>query len=386
MQYQLSENILTVNLEGKIDTNNADEISAELLELAQKFPTEKFILNLEKLNYISSAGLRAVLKLSKIKKNNLQLVEASREVYEVFDISGFTKILNIQKALRKISADNLIELGRGTSGTIYKLDDENILKVYKENWSFEDVARERANSQAAFVAGINTAISYDVVKVGKNFGIVYEMINANTLEKIILDNIDDIESIESHSRRFAEFIKKQHAIKTDFPDIRQRIISIAEKTPIYSAKDLKIVRQIVENVPECKNFCHGDLNLANILLQDGQLIMIDMGEIASGHPVFDLSWIYFIHILRKKAVQNPEIENKKRSKLLPDAMWKTFLQTYFNTTDEKDIAHYERTILPYGLIMLLNATKARVVPKMDRDFSKNTLLAEFERGIVPIDF
>ena len=156
MNYQLAENILTVNLEGKIDTSNADEISAELLELAKKFPAEKFILNLEKLNYISSSGLRAVLRLSKLKKKNLQLVEASREVFEVFDTSGFTKIIDIQKALRKISADNLLELGRGTSGTVYKLDAENILKVYNSNWTFEDVAKERANSQAAFLAGIST--------------------------------------------------------------------------------------------------------------------------------------------------------------------------------------------------------------------------------------
>ena len=163
MNCQLTEKILTVNIEGKIDTSNADTISAELLELAKKFPAEKFILNLEKLDYISSAGLRAVLKLSKLK-NNLQLIEASREVFEVFETSGFTKIIDIQKALRKISADNLIELGRGTSGTVYQLDDENILKVYSANWTFADVAKERANSQAAFLAGISTAISYDVVK------------------------------------------------------------------------------------------------------------------------------------------------------------------------------------------------------------------------------
>lgn len=383
MEFNLSENILTVNLEGKIDTNNADEIGAELSELAKKFPAEKFILNLENLKYISSSGLRAMLKLGKLKKNNLQLVEASREVYEVFDTSGFTKILNIQKALRKISADNLIELGRGTSGTVYKLDDENILKVYKENWTFEDVARERANSQAAFVEGIDTAISYDVVKVSENFGIVYEMINADTLEKVMLD---DVENIENHSRRLAEFIKEQHAIETNFEDARQRQISMAEKVEFYSADDLKIVRQFLEAVPNCKNFSHGDLNLTNILLQDGQMIMIDMGEISSGHPVFDLSWLYFMYVIRKRSAQRHGVKNPMGPKIMPDAMWKIFLQTYFNTTDEKAIEHYERAILPYSFIQVLNATLTRPVPKEACNFYKNIILAEFERGIIPIDF
>ena len=383
MDFNLSENILTVNLKGKIDTSNADKINEELLELAKKFPTEKFVLNLEKLKYISSTGLRAILRLGKLKKKNLQLVEASREVYEVFDTSGFTKIINIQKALRKISADNLIELGRGTSGIVYKLDDENILKVYNSNWNFENVAKERANSQAAFVEGISTAISYDVVKVGDNFGIIYEMINADTLEKVMLE---DVSKIEEHSRRFAEFIKEQHAVETDFEDAKQRLISNSEKAPIYSAEDLKVVRQFLETVPNCKNFCHGDLNLTNILLQNGQMIMIDMGEISSGHPVFDLSWIYFMYVIRAKSAQRKGVKNPMGPKIMPDIMWKTFAQTYFNTKDEKIIEHYERKILPYSLIQVLNATITRPLPKEACEYYKKILLNEFERGIIPVNF
>lgn len=383
MQYQLTENILTVNLEGKIDTSNADEISAELLELAKKFPVEKFILNLKNLSYISSAGLRAVLRLSKLKKKNLQLIEASREVFEVFDTSGFTQIINIQKALRQISADNLIELGRGTSGTVYKLDDENILKVYNANWNFEDVARERANSQAAFVAGISTAISYDVVKVGESFGIVYEMIDANTLEKVMLE---DTEHIEDYSQKFAEFVKEQHAIKTDFEDIKQHLISNAEKISYYSADNLKIVRQILDAVPDSKNFCHCDLNFGNILLQNGQMIMIDMGEIASGHPIFDLSWLYFMYVIRKKIIEEKGVKNPMGPKITPDIVWKTFMQTYFNTKDEKAIAQYERALLPYSLIQVLNASTTRPIPQKACELYRNILMAEVERGIVPIDF
>lgn len=383
MQYELTENILTVNLEGKIDTNNADEISAELLELAKKFPTEKFVLNLEKLTYISSAGLRAVLKLSKIKQKNLQLIEASPNVYEVFETSGFTQIISIKKALRKISADNLTLLGKGTSGAVYKLDDENILKVYNENWNFNEVEKERANSQAAFLEGIDTAIAYDVVKVGECFGIVYEMINADTLEKVMLE---DVEHIENHSRRFAEFVKEQHAIETDFEDIRQRIISVAEKAEIYSAEEFKIVREYIEAIPYCKNFCHTDINLANILLQNGKMILIDMGGISSGHPFFDLAWLYFVYVIRKRIVQKHNVKNPMGPKIMPDTMWKTFAKEYFNTTDEKTIEHYERELLPLAFIRVLNATLMRPVPKEACKFYKNTLLAEFERGIILPDF
>jgi uncharacterized protein (TIGR02172 family) len=379
MQYRLNGNILTINPEGKIDTNNADEISAEFLELAQKFPNEKFVLNLEKLTYISSAGLRAILKLSKIKKKNLQLIEASPNVYEVFETSGFTQIINIKKALRKISADNLIFLGKGSSGNVYKLDDENILKVYKDNWNFESVENERANSQAAFLEGIDTAIAYDVVKVGKNFGIVYEMINADTMEKVVLN---DIEHVEDYARRLCKFVKKQHTIETNFEDIRTRIISIAEKVPYYSAEEFKTVREYLEALPNCKNFCHGDINLSNILLQNGQMILIDMGGIATGHPIFDISWIYFIYDVRKPLPNR--VDNGPQ--FMPPIFWKTFAKEYFNTTDEKIIEHYERALLPLGCIRVLNAAITRPIPKESCEHFKELLFNEFERGIILPDF
>ena len=71
---------------------------------------------------------------------------------------------------------------------------------------------------------------------------------------------------------------------------------------------------------------------------------------------------------------------------MPDIMWKTFAQTYFNSKDEKTIAHYEREILPYGMIQVLNSATKRPVPKQACEFYKNILLTEFERGIIPIDF
>lgn len=378
MEHTFENNTLIFFPEGRIDGDNAENFSAQVEKISGQCTADEIVFDLSKINYVSSAGLRIFLRFAKIFKDKMKIREVTPAVYDIFEMTAMTKILDVQRAFRKISVDGLAKLGRGTSGIVYRLDKENILKVYRENWTLEDVQKEREKSQDAFLKGLSTAISYDVVKCGESFGIVYEMIDAKTLEQTILD---DPENMEEYSRRFAEFVKEQHRIEIDAPSFKQHRISQAEKVKIYSAEERDFVRRALEAVPECKNFSHGDLNLCNVLLKDGQFVMIDMGEIGSGHPIFDVSWIYFFYHLREK--HNLVDTGPKK---FSGAIWKFFAQTYFNTKDEKIIEHYERELEPYALITLLNATLKVNVPQDDRDFGKKTLLSYIGRKIEPIDF
>ena len=53
-----------------------------------------------------------------------------------------------------------------------------VLKVFKPNTSLDIIRRENDLCKNAFVSGIPTAISYDVVQVGDCYGAVYELLNA----------------------------------------------------------------------------------------------------------------------------------------------------------------------------------------------------------------
>ena len=81
-------------IKGKIDTTNAAEFEQELM--AAK-PAE---LDASQLEYISSAGLRVLLKLAKVV-GDVTVNNVSSEVYEIFDVTGFTEILNVRKAFEK---------------------------------------------------------------------------------------------------------------------------------------------------------------------------------------------------------------------------------------------------------------------------------------------
>ena len=90
------KNAETLALEGRLDTLTAPELEAEIFAILPSVQT--LTLDMEKLDYISSAGLRVILKTQKAleKKAGLKLTHVSDEVKEVFDITGFSDFLTIE--------------------------------------------------------------------------------------------------------------------------------------------------------------------------------------------------------------------------------------------------------------------------------------------------
>ena len=66
-------------------------------------------------------------------------------------------------------------LGRGSNGTIYRISEDTVVKVYPRGDALSDIRHEREMVRRALVLGIPTAISYDVVSVGDGYGAVFEL-------------------------------------------------------------------------------------------------------------------------------------------------------------------------------------------------------------------
>ena len=87
---------LTLALEGRLDTTTAPELEAVVKnELGD---VKVLTFDLGKLEYISSAGLRVLLSAQKImnKQGEMTVTGCSEEIMEIFEVTGFSDILNIQ--------------------------------------------------------------------------------------------------------------------------------------------------------------------------------------------------------------------------------------------------------------------------------------------------
>ena len=87
---------MIVALEGRLDTTTAPQLETELK--ADMEGISELVLDFEKLDYISSAGLRVLLSAQKVmmKKGGMKITNANETVMEIFEVTGFSDILDIE--------------------------------------------------------------------------------------------------------------------------------------------------------------------------------------------------------------------------------------------------------------------------------------------------
>ena len=96
IQQTKNGNALTIALEGRLDTMTAPELEAALKDAL--VGVEELTFDLEKLEYISSAGLRVLLSAQKTmhRQGSMKVKNANEIIMEIFDVTGFADILTIE--------------------------------------------------------------------------------------------------------------------------------------------------------------------------------------------------------------------------------------------------------------------------------------------------
>ena len=285
---------VTLILAGRLDTATSAKASADIERALATVPViSRLTCDAGQLEYISSSGLRILLSLAKRYKD-FRITEVQSLVYEVLDTTGFTKIMTVERALRQLSVEGCEVIGVGGVGTVYRLDGDTIIKVFREGTTIEEVRREITMSKEAFVMGMPTAISFDVVRVGSQYGLVYELLQADTLSACIKREPG---RIDEFARKYAELFHQLHAIEVPGESSvpcaiereRQQIRHIRRYFPQES---IDLMLRIVDAIPNANRLLHLDLQTKNAMVQNGELMLIDMGEVGYGHPLLDLGHAY----------------------------------------------------------------------------------------------
>ena len=96
MKYDIENEILTIYLKGELNSYNSEDVGKEIDEITGKGGFTDIKLDLKDLSYISSAGLRIIVRL-KQQFNETSLCNVPDNVYEVFEMVGFQNLIRIER-------------------------------------------------------------------------------------------------------------------------------------------------------------------------------------------------------------------------------------------------------------------------------------------------
>ena len=227
--------ILVITLSGRIDANNAQEVEQQLLEAIRGKEDVPLQLDMEELNYLSSVGLRVLLRLQKGRKEKIRMLRVRPEVYEILQLTGFTELFDVNRQLREVTVEACPIIGQGANGTVYRLEEDKILKLYRPGHTLEEIDRERRLAREAFISGIPSVITYDTVRCGESYGIVFERMKSDTLGHAFADGKKEIGELV---QRYVDFFRTLHQIPIKpgtFPELKDEY-AVLEVDDRYSPK------------------------------------------------------------------------------------------------------------------------------------------------------
>jgi len=329
---------MVVALHGRLDASSAPAVEAQLVTDGIR----ELVLDFADCPFVSSCGIRTVLVAHRRMANaGGRMVARSLPpaVREIFDMTGLSSIISITRPTREISIDGLELLSQGVCGECFRLDTETVVKLYREGVAPEVAEQEKRYAKAAFVMGIPTAISYDVVSCGTRSGIVFELLNAELFSSVIRR---DRGNIDLHARRLSDIAKLLHAGKGDraiLTDLKDRFRGyIRQIDDVLTPEETEHMLDRLEAVPDADTCVHFDLHSSNIMVQGGELVIIDMGDFSIGSNMFDLGLIYMIYGVPELGMCRMATKIETEDGL---AFWNAFARHYFSGRSAEERAFFE---------------------------------------------
>ena len=386
--YRTDKNILYIAIDGRIDASNAALAEEKIFGIKGENEGKHTVIDADALEYISSAGLRVILRLRK-EEPKLAIINVAPDVYEVFDMTGFTDMITVEKAYKRMSVEGCEFIAKGANGAVYRYDDETILKTYYSKDALPEIQQERESARKAFVLGINTAIPYGIVRVGDGYGTVTELLNAVNVTKLLCD---DPVNIEKPVEYYVDLLKSIHAVEAeegDFPDMRETALAWAAFVSghIPEAEGKKLCAMI-EALPKQNTLLHGDYHTNNVMIQNGEPLLIDLDTLCVGHPIFELGSMYnaflgFSAIDHDaiKAFMGYDRETARR-------FWDMSLRRYLGTDDEDTCKSVEMKAMIIGYTRLLRRAVRRPDEKNSAEMVAHCkeMLSKLLNGVDNLEF
>jgi len=271
---------------------------------------------------------------------------------------------------REVSVEGCKHIGRGAKGDVYRYDDELIIKVYNQSNTYRDVEQEIAMARKAFILGIPTAISFGIVSVkatgneADKYGAMYELVDAETLSACIARGPRQVDAYAKLMAELAHTIHSTQVTPEDgFHSAMERIGDyieggIGREDKALSEKCMALLNAL----PRADTLLHGDFHTGNVFLQRGEALLIDMDRLATGHPILEISDLYYFYVLLGEDDHDVVERFMGFSYDIAKAFFRGFLKHYLGTEDEARLSEVAEKASLIGYSRLIRKVRKQRRP------------------------
>ena len=236
-------------------------------------------------------------------------------------------------------------IGVGKNAEVFQIDDERILKLYRESVTGEVSYSQYKTSRYAYKFGINTAKVYDYVKCGNRYGIIFEYVKGQKLAQYMsAPGIDGVDA----ARKLGAMLRRIHELEID----RDNLLPL--KT-VYKAKVERFSRfmteeqterlvKLIDLLPGKPVVLHGDFHKGNIFVRDKEYVVIDLDNMSYGSPLFDFIKMYCTEKITEKDLPEDLARYYREAGITDETICEYMyhiLEGYFKTTDRKLLEKYD---------------------------------------------
>ena len=367
ISYKRNHMELELTLSGKIDSTNASAVEKEIMEIINHDRPKNLVADLTHLHYISSAGLRVLLKMKK-KVSDTRLINVNSDIYEIFDMTGFSEIMDVQKAYRVISVEGCEIIGKGANGKVYRIDRDTIVKVYNDPDSLPEIHRERELARTAFISGVPTAIPYDVVRIeGGGYGSVFELLNAASFMDLLAKDHKPLDQVVARSIDLLKTIHSRTVAPDSMPSMKEIACGWVEDIKGQLPDDVwEKLRDLMNEIPEDYHVLHGDYHLKNVMLQNDESLIIDMDTLCHGIPIFEFGGMFYTY----QAFDERNQANTLRFLGIPyetaGEVYEKSIRLYYDGADEEAIQKIMKQTKVIAYTHLLSRTFTKGDPESEK--------------------
>lgn len=356
-QVRLAENDgekVVISLSGIINKLSCDAVEAAIDKIRAENPKGIPVFDFEHVEYISSAGLRVLMKFKKKETGSVKIINVPVDIMDVLDQTGLSNIFDVFKAVKHYNMKGLEKIAQGMNGEVYRLDSENIVKVFAEKAPIETIERERELAKQALIFGIPTALSYMVSimeEEGKpdRYGIVFETLDADTLSANLKNHPESYDELVDQYIDLYKTIHETEDTSGAFSPIKNIYYEALEEcSSFYTDEEVAKLKALVDAIPDRNTLIHGDYHPNNIMVQDGELMLIDMGDMSTGHPIFDFLATAATQVnLVKLSPAYAEAHTRMPAELI-SRTWDRLMEAYFADYSKEERDRIEKQICDYS--------------------------------------